>query len=92
MASTVPGSCTLTAVETAEHWAEQSVCTSLNENAVTHSVLLGSKNVRKGCALILILMGPCFLTIFATSNIERARAFPSFFHGQSIHCAQIWLF
>ena len=46
-APTVPGSCTLTAVETAEHvytecaakhWAEQSVCTSLDENAVTHSV------------------------------------------------------
>jgi hypothetical protein len=26
-----------------------------------------------------------FLTIFDTSNIERARAFQSFFHGQSIH-------
>ena len=60
--TTIPGSCTLTAVETAEHvytecaakhWAEQSVCTSLNENDVTHSVLLGSKNVRKGGALIL---------------------------------------
>jgi hypothetical protein len=51
--------CTLTAVETAEHvytaakhWAEQSVCTSLDENAATHSVLLGSENVGKGCALI----------------------------------------
>jgi hypothetical protein len=49
-ASTVPGSCTLTAVETAEHvymecaanhWDKQSVCTILDENAVTHSVLLG---------------------------------------------------
>jgi hypothetical protein len=39
-----------TAVETAEpvytecaakHWAEQSVCTSLDKNAVTHSVLFG---------------------------------------------------
>ena len=36
----------------AKHWAEQSVCTSLDGNAVTHSVLLGSKNVRKGGALI----------------------------------------
>jgi hypothetical protein len=27
----------------AKHWAEQSVCTSLHENALTHSVLLGSK-------------------------------------------------
>ena len=53
---------TLTAVETTEHvytecadkhWAEQSVCTTLDENDVTHSVLLGSKNVRKGGALIL---------------------------------------
>ena len=55
-ALTVPESCTLTAVETAEHkathWAKQSVCTSLDENAVTHSVLLGFKNVRKGGALI----------------------------------------
>jgi hypothetical protein len=59
--TTIPGSCTLTAVETAEHvytecaakhWAKQSVCTSLDENDVTHSVLLGSKNVRKGGALI----------------------------------------
>ena len=54
--TTIPGSCTLTVVETAEHvytecavkhWAEQSVCTSLDENNVTYSVLLGSKNVRK---------------------------------------------
>jgi hypothetical protein len=48
-----------TAVETAElvhtecaakHWAKQSVCT-LDEKGVTHSVLLGSKNFRKGGAL-----------------------------------------
>jgi hypothetical protein len=60
-ATTVPGSCTLIAVETAEHvytecaanhWAKHSVCTSLDENAVTHSVLLGFKNVRKGGVLI----------------------------------------
>ena len=59
--TTIPGSCTLTAVETAEHvytecaakhWAEQSMCTSLKENDVTHSVLLGSENFRKGVALI----------------------------------------
>ena len=31
--------------------AEQSVCTSLDENAVTRSVLLGSNNVRKGGGL-----------------------------------------
>ena len=35
----------------AKHCAEQSVSTSLDENAITHSVLLGSKNVRKGGAL-----------------------------------------
>jgi hypothetical protein len=58
----------------AKHWAKQSVCTSLDKIAVTHSVLLGFKNVRKGGALIL--MGPCFLAIFDTSNIERAKAFP----------------
>jgi hypothetical protein len=69
----------LYAVETAEyvytecageHWAEQSVFTSFDENDIIHSVLLGSKNVT----------GPCFLTNFDTSNIERARAFPSFFY------------
>ena len=32
-------------------WAEQSVCTSLDENTVTRSVWLGSKNVRKGGGL-----------------------------------------
>ena len=31
--------------------AKQSVCTPLDENAITHSVLLGSKNVRKGGGL-----------------------------------------
>ena len=31
-------------------------------------------------------MGPCFLTIFSTSNIEQATEFLSFFHGQIIHC------
>jgi hypothetical protein len=36
----------------AKHWAEQSVCTSLDGNAVTHLVLLESKNVRKGGDLI----------------------------------------
>ena len=50
-----------TAVKTAEHvytecaakhWAKQRLCTSLGENAVTHLVLLGSKNVREGGALI----------------------------------------
>jgi hypothetical protein len=60
-ALTVPGSCILTAVETAEHlytecaakhWDKQSLCTSFDENAVTHSVLLGLKNVRRGGALI----------------------------------------
>jgi hypothetical protein len=63
-ASTVPGSCTLTAVETAEHvftecaakhWAKQSVC--LDENAVTHSVLLGFKNLRKEVPLFLNFNG-----------------------------------
>ena len=29
-------------------WAEQSVCTSLDEYAVTQSILIGSKNARKG--------------------------------------------
>ena len=29
-------------------WAEQSVCTSFDENAVTHSILIRSKYVRKG--------------------------------------------
>ena len=52
-ASTVLVSCALTTVETAEcvytecaanHWAKQSVCTSLDEKAVTHSVWLGFKN------------------------------------------------
>ena len=28
--------------------AELIVCTSLDENAITHSILIGSKNVRKG--------------------------------------------
>ena len=32
---------------TAKYWAEQSVCTSLNENGVTHSVLLGLKMLEK---------------------------------------------
>ena len=32
-------------------WAEQSVCTSLDENTLTRSVWLGSKNVRKGGGL-----------------------------------------
>ena len=36
----------------AQHWAEESVCTSLNKNAVAQSVLLGSKNVKKRGALI----------------------------------------
>jgi hypothetical protein len=73
-----------TTVETAEHvytesaaihWAEQIVCTSLDDNVVTQSVLLVSKSVRNGGAIIiLILMGPCFLTIFDTSNIARAKA------------------
>ena len=31
--------------------AEQSVCTNLDENAVTRSVLLGSKNIREGRSL-----------------------------------------
>jgi hypothetical protein len=76
-ASTVPGSCTLTAVETAAHvytgcrvkHCEQSVCISLTQF----------------CLHPKKLMGPCFLTILDTSNIEGARAFPSFFHGQSIN-------
>ena len=29
----------------------------------------------------MILRGPCFLTIFDTSNIEQATAIPSFSHG-----------
>jgi hypothetical protein len=33
-----------------------------------------------------MLRGPCFLTIFDTSDIEQATAFLSFFHRQSIHC------
>ena len=37
-----------------KHWAEQSVCTSPDENIVTHSVLLGSKNVRKEGALMFL--------------------------------------
>jgi hypothetical protein len=50
-----------TAVQTAEqvdteckakNRAEQSVCPSMDENPVTDSVLLGSKNVRRGGALI----------------------------------------
>ena len=50
-ATLAPVSCTLQCKQlnkcTAKHWAEQSVCTSLHKNAVTHSVLLGSKYVRK---------------------------------------------
>ena len=63
-----------------------------SNSAVTHSLsLLGSKNVRKGGPLLfLISMGPCCLTIFDTSNIERARVFPSLFHGQSIHSCSAW--
>jgi hypothetical protein len=50
---------------------EQSVCTSLDENNVTHSILLRSQNVRKGGGLIFfIFRGPCFLTIFDMTNIE----------------------
>ena len=37
---------------TAKHWAKQSVCTSLAEITVTYSVLIRSKIVRKGGALI----------------------------------------
>jgi hypothetical protein len=42
---------------TAKNSAEQSVCTSIEENPVTHVVLLGSKNVRKGGALIINFNG-----------------------------------
>ena len=61
--TTIPVSCTLTEVETAnhvytecavKHWSEQSVCTSLDENNVTHTVLLGLKNVRKEGALMFL--------------------------------------
>jgi hypothetical protein len=53
----------------AKHWAEQNV-PSLDENAVTHSVLLGSKNVRKGGALIFQ-----FLIRAILSGLEHFRHF-----------------
>ena len=37
--------------------SEQSVCTGLNENAVTPSVLLGSKIIRKKVAFIINFNG-----------------------------------
>ena len=33
-------------------WAKQSVCTHYDERPITHSVLLGSNNVKKEVALI----------------------------------------
>ena len=66
----------------AKHRAEQSVCTSLHENAVTHSVLLGSKYVTKGGALNLKFkwdLAFCQLLIRAI-----LRGLEHFSHGQSI--------
>ena len=81
-----PGSCTLHCKQlnmctqshrvytTAKHWAKESVCTSLDEITVTHSVLIRSE---RRCPYFQILMVPCFQKIFSTSNIELARRFPS---------------
>ena len=38
----------------AKHCAKQSISTSLDENAITHSVLLGSKNVSKSGGLTFL--------------------------------------
>ena len=55
-------------------WAEQSVCTSINKNAATHSNMLRLKNVSKeGGLRFIILMRPYILAIFDTSNIEMAK-------------------
>jgi hypothetical protein len=62
------------------NWAKHSVCTtSLNEKAVAHSTLLGSKNVRKKrFPYFSILRGHCFLPFFDTIKYKPARAFPTF--------------
>ena len=50
-------------------WAEQSVCTGLDENNVACSILLRSKNVRKEDALFN-LKETLLFDKFDTSNIE----------------------
>jgi hypothetical protein len=44
--------CTQSVHCAAKHWTKQSVCTSLGENAVTHSVLFVSKNVTEGAFIL----------------------------------------
>ena len=65
-------------------WAEQSVCTSLNKNAVTHSNLLRFrfKNISAACIMCTIEQGgiklwtscqPNFKTIISPETVGHAK-------------------